>query len=164
MIWGYNSNRNEQLHNSGLSGQHRHGIRTCGGSQCEEIARRIKAKYKNIDFRVVIKHASEWEDYLQQIGRIYGFLRKSNPIVYTFDGKIIGGREQFIAAATKYFGLDEEQLIVQDLTSRVLPFLSRSIVNQPRKKFIRRASKNPASRPCPKKSNSSTRTFWQRES
>lgn len=70
------------------------------------------AKYKNIDFRIVIKHASEWEAYFQQICRIYGFLKTSNPIIYTFDGKIIGGRDQFVTAATKYFGLDEEQLIV----------------------------------------------------
>ena len=75
-------------------------------TKCEEVARRIKAKYKNIDFRIVIKHASEWEDYLQEICRIYGFLNKSNPIVYTFDGKIIGGKEQFLNTATKYFGLD----------------------------------------------------------
>lgn len=87
--------------------------------KCEEIARRIKAKYKNIDFRIVIKHASEWDDYLQEICRIYGFLKKENPIVYTFDGKIIGGKENFLNTATKYFGLDEEQLIVEDLTSKV---------------------------------------------
>lgn len=80
--------------------------------KCEEIARRIKAKYNNIDFRIVIKHSSEWEEYLQEICRIYGFLRKSNPIVYTFDGKIIGGKDNFLSTATKYFGLDEEQLIV----------------------------------------------------
>ena len=60
--------------------------------QCEEIAGRIKSKYKNIDFRIVIKHPSEWEEYLQQICRIYGFLKKSNPIIYTFDGKIIGNK------------------------------------------------------------------------
>lgn len=76
------------------------------------MARRIKSKYKNIDFRIVIKHPSEWEGYLQEICRIYGFLRKSNPIVYTFDGKIIGGKDNFLSTATKYFGLDEEQLIV----------------------------------------------------
>ena len=88
-------------------------------SQCEEIARRIKAKYKNIDFRIVIKHPSEWEEYLQQICRIYGFLKKSNPIIYTFDGKIIGNKEAFMAATAKYFGLDEESLNVENLTNEV---------------------------------------------
>ena len=61
---------------------------------------------------MVIKHPSEWEDYLQQICRIYGFPKKTNPIVYTFDGKIIGSRDSFIKTATQYFGLDEEALIV----------------------------------------------------
>ncbi len=86
-------------------------------TQCEEIARRIKSKYKNIDFRIVIKHPTEWEEYLQQICRIYGFLKKSNPIIYTFDGKIIGNKEAFMAATAKYFGLDEESLNVENLTN-----------------------------------------------
>jgi hypothetical protein len=55
----------------------------------------------------VIKHPTEWEDYLQEICRIYGFHKKSNPIIYTFDGKNIGGRENFVQTATTYFGLDE---------------------------------------------------------
>lgn len=61
---------------------------------------------------MVIKHPSEWDEYLQQICRIYGFLKKSNPIVYTFDGKVIGNRDAFVALTTSYFGLDEERLIV----------------------------------------------------
>ena len=87
--------------------------------KCEEIARRINAKYKNIDFRIVIKHPSEWEDYLQQICRIYGFLNKSNPIIYTFDGKIIGNKDAFLASASKYFGLDENLLRVENVSNKV---------------------------------------------
>ena len=67
----------------------------------------------------MIKHPSEWEEYLQQICRIYGFLNKSNPIVYTFDGKIIGNKDAFIENTSKYFGLPEEQLIVPNLTNKV---------------------------------------------
>lgn len=76
---------------------------------------------------MVIKHPSEWELYLQEICRIYGFLKKSNPIVYTFDGKIIGGRENFVQTATKYFGLDEELLIAEDISSKVMSVACRSI-------------------------------------
>ena len=61
-------------------------------------------------------------------------MRKSNPIVYTFDGKIIGGRDQFVNSATKYFGIDEEQLIVEDLTSKVSVYLPRLILNLQSKK------------------------------
>ena len=68
---------------------------------------------------MVIKHPSEWELYLQEICRIYGFLKKSNPIIYTFDGKIIGGRDNFLQTATRYFGLDEELLIAEDISSKV---------------------------------------------
>lgn len=86
---------------------------------CEELARIIKAKYKNVDFRIVIKHPQEWEDYLNQICRIYGFPNKSNPIIYTYHGKIIGNKDAFIASATKYFGLEPETLSFPNLTNKI---------------------------------------------
>ena len=86
---------------------------------CEEVARRIKAKYKNIDFRIVIKHPKEWDEYLNQICRIYGFLNKSNPIIYTYHGKIIGNKEAFVNNAIKYFGLEPEDLNIASLTNKV---------------------------------------------
>ena len=56
---------------------------------------------------------------MQQICRIYGFLNKSNPIIYTFDGKIIGNKDSFMSTASKYFGLDEEKLIVDNISNKV---------------------------------------------
>lgn len=56
---------------------------------------------------------------MQQVCRIYGFLNKSNPIVYTFDGKIIGNKESFINTTVKYFGIPEESLIIPNLTNAI---------------------------------------------
>lgn len=63
--------------------------------QCEHIANLIKSYYKNIDFRIIIKHPKEWENYIHEILRIYGFKKKFDPIVFTLDGKLIGGIDGF---------------------------------------------------------------------
>lgn len=60
---------------------------------CETIANEIKKFYKNIDFRIIIKHPSEWEEYIHEIRRTYGFKKQLNPIIFTLDGKLIGGIE-----------------------------------------------------------------------
>lgn len=86
---------------------------------CEEIANRIKAKYSNIDFRIIIKHPSEWEAHLQEVCRIYGFRNKSNPIIYTFDGKIIGDKQAFLRNTSKYFGIGEEDMNIGPLSTDV---------------------------------------------
>ena len=67
----------------------------------------------------MIKHPKEWEDYLNQICRIYGFLNKSNPIIYTYHGKIIGNKEAFVNNAVKYFGLEPEDINISALTNKV---------------------------------------------
>jgi hypothetical protein len=77
---------------------------------CEEVAKKIKAKYSNIDFRIIIKHPSEWDSHLQEVCRIYGFRNKSNPIIYTFDGKIIGDKQAFLRTTSKYFGISEKDM------------------------------------------------------
>ena len=52
----------------------------------------IRIYYKDISFKIVLKDPSEWEQYIDEICRIYGFKTKSNPIIYTTDGKLIGDR------------------------------------------------------------------------
>ena len=60
--------------------------------QCENLANMIRIYYKDISFKIVLKDPSEWEQYIDEICRIYGFKTKSNPIIYTTDGKLIGDR------------------------------------------------------------------------
>ena len=86
---------------------------------CEEVANKIKAKYSNIDFRIIIKHPSEWETHLQEVCRIYGFRNKSNPIIYTFDGKMIGDKQAFMRMCYKYFGVPEKGMGIGIVTTDV---------------------------------------------
>lgn len=61
-------------------------------SECENLANMIRSFYPDISFKIVLKDQSEWEHYIDEISRIYGFKVKSNPIIYTIDGKFIGDR------------------------------------------------------------------------
>lgn len=63
-----------------------------GCCKCENLANTIRMFYPDISFKIVLKDISEWEQYIDEVCRIYGFKSKSNPIVYTMDGKLIGDR------------------------------------------------------------------------
>ena len=45
--------------------------------------------------RVVIKHPQEWPSFLSGVCASFGFKRKSTPIVFTADGALIGGLDEF---------------------------------------------------------------------
>jgi len=60
--------------------------------QCENLANIIRSFYHDISFKIVLKDPSEWDLYIDEICRIYGFKIKSNPIIFTIDGKLIGDR------------------------------------------------------------------------
>ena len=60
--------------------------------KCENLANIIRSFYHDISFKIVLKDPSEWDLYIDEICRIYGFKIKSNPIIFTIDGKLIGDR------------------------------------------------------------------------
>lgn len=45
--------------------------------------------------RVVIKHPQEWPSFLSGVCASFGFKRKTTPIVFTPDGALIGGLDEF---------------------------------------------------------------------
>ena len=70
----------------------------------------------------MLKDISEWEAYIDEICRIYGFKTKSNPIIYTLDGSLIGDRQQFLAIVEARFGISNPKLrqgpIVPDINKK----------------------------------------------
>lgn len=79
-------------------------------SECENLANVIQKYYPGISFKIVLKDQSEWELYIDEISRIYGFKVKTNPIVYTIDGKLIGDRVAFLQLAESRFGIANPKL------------------------------------------------------
>mmetsp|Transcript_15025 Transcript_15025/g.12754 ORF Transcript_15025/g.12754 Transcript_15025/m.12754 type:complete len:80 (+) Transcript_15025:79-318(+) len=77
-------------------------------TKCENLARRIKSLYSNIEFNFVLKHPSEWDLCIKTLCRHYGFKTPSNPIIFAKTGKLIGSYEDFIKEAKDKFSLDTE--------------------------------------------------------
>lgn len=79
------------------------------------MCNKIRRVYKGIDFRIVGKHASEWEDYIGNISKIYGFKRKENPTAFTNEGRYVGGYEETVQELTRKFGAHSVALEEADI-------------------------------------------------
>ena len=65
-------------------------------AECEIIGEFLQANCNDVSVKTVIKHKTEWNDFLDSVCRTYGFKRKSCPIVYTIEGSLIGDASAFV--------------------------------------------------------------------
>lgn len=79
-------------------------------ANCELLGHFIKEKYPNIPIKVIIKHPNEWEKFLKDICKTYGYKKSSNPIIFKTDGLLIGDYESFTSHLVKYFGIEIQSL------------------------------------------------------
>ena len=49
----------------------------------------------DVCMKTIIKDQSEWTEFCDGLCRSYGFENKYCPIIYTLEGKLIGGARQF---------------------------------------------------------------------
>ena len=52
-------------------------------SEVENLCTRLKGVYRDIGFKIISKHEKDWENYITQICKIYGFKDKLDPICFT---------------------------------------------------------------------------------
>ncbi len=71
--------------------------------ECEIIGEFLKENCNDVNVQVVIKHKSEWIKFIDSICRNYGFGRKSCPIVYTLEGKLIGDTSAFVEHVKQHY-------------------------------------------------------------
>ncbi|CAD8078990.1 unnamed protein product [Paramecium primaurelia] len=95
-------------------------------AECENMANLIRQYYPEISFKIVLKDLTQWEQYADEICRIYGFKQKSNPIIYTMDGCLIGDRNAFISLAESRFGFSDPKLRQGPIT----PDVNKKIAKQ----------------------------------
>lgn len=102
--------------------------------QLENRCNKVRRAYKGIDFRIISKHPSEWEEYISNICKIYGFKRKENPTSFTTGGRYVGGYEEMVQEMTKKFGADGVALDQADIVNPDVVFgllqLNIRITNQ----------------------------------
>ena len=63
-------------------------------AECEYLGHQLDLS-SEASVRVVVKHPQEWPSFLRGVCASFGFKRKSTPIVFTVDGALIGGLEDF---------------------------------------------------------------------
>lgn len=62
--------------------------------------------------KFIVKDNTEWNDFIDSVCRSYGFDKKTCPIVYTLEGKLIGDGRAFIEHVREKF--DVTQTITKD--------------------------------------------------
>lgn len=67
----------------------------------------VNSTFENVHIKKIIKHPSDWPNYLDEICKIYGFKEKLNPICFTPEGILIGCHVRFKAMLQKKFGTDK---------------------------------------------------------
>ena len=81
---------------------------------------KVKTTYRNIKFKIISKHEEEWENYVKEICKMYGFKDKLDPICFTPQGHLIGGTEQFKQLLQDKLKVEELQLNQKDETNEAV--------------------------------------------
>jgi len=55
----------------------------------------LESNCPDVSVKTVIKDHSEWDEFVDSVCRSYGFENKYHPLIYTIEGKIIGGALEF---------------------------------------------------------------------
>ena len=72
---------------------------------CQHLGEKLQKSAPSVSVRCVMKHPSEWEPFLKSVCNGYGFSSPSSPIVFTVDGKLIGGKSEFKRHVLFTYGL-----------------------------------------------------------
>ena len=54
--------------------------------------------------KFVIKDTAEWDVFVDDVCRSYGFVKKTCPLVYTLEGTLIGDGREFVAYVRERYG------------------------------------------------------------
>lgn len=59
----------------------------------------------DVEVKYVIKDKTEWDQFIQSVCRSYGFVlpKSSSVVVYTLEGKLIGGGNEFVDYVREQF-------------------------------------------------------------
>ena len=85
--------------------------------QLENRCNKIRRVFSNCDFRIVSKYNKEWEEYISNVCKIYGFKKKLNPTAFTKEGRYIGGYEEMVRELDARFNAKDIALEKRDETS-----------------------------------------------
>lgn len=65
-------------------------------AECQIAGEYLQNNTPDVNVQFVIKDASEWKVFIDSVCRLYGFPKKTCPIVYTLEGTFIGDGKEFL--------------------------------------------------------------------
>lgn len=80
--------------------------------QCQLLGEYLSSNTPDVEVKYIVKDNSEWPLFVDSVCRSYGFDKKTCPIVYTLEGKLIGDGRAFIEHVREKF--DVSQSITKD--------------------------------------------------
>ena len=72
--------------------------------QCQLLGEYLEKNCPDVSVKFIIKHQSEWADFITATCRSYGFYEKTCPLVYTIEGTLIGDGASFVEHVRERFG------------------------------------------------------------
>jgi len=81
-------------------------------SECQLLGEYLSSNTPDVEVKYIVKDNSEWPLFVDSVCRSYGFDKKTCPIVYTLEGKLIGDGRAFIEHVREKF--DVSQSITKD--------------------------------------------------
>lgn len=74
-------------------------------AQCQIIGEYIEKNCPDIKVKIIIKDASEWDQFADAVVRSYGFHKKTCPLIYSLEGDLIGDNSNFVDYLRSRFGV-----------------------------------------------------------
>jgi len=65
-------------------------------AECQIAGEFLEKNVADVNVKFVIKDTKEWKEFIDSVCRLYGFPKKSCPIVYTIEGTYIGDGKEFL--------------------------------------------------------------------
>lgn len=73
-------------------------------AECQMLGEMLEKNCPDVSIKTVIKHQSEWPEFLDSVCRSYGFADKTCPLIFTLEGTLIGDGSGFVEHIREKYG------------------------------------------------------------
>jgi hypothetical protein len=100
-------------------------------AECVFLAENLKVNFPSLKFITVLKHYEEWDDYAEKVCNLFGFEKKTHPLVFYSSGVFIGNKDNFFKLVNHNFKIsvlsEDGQLLID---SQVIQSLVQQQIKQ----------------------------------
>lgn len=75
---------------------------------CILLIQELHRCYPQINTFYVLKHPEEWNNYAEEVCKLFGFKKSSHPLVFLSNGTFIGGKDVLFSSIKRIFNIEYE--------------------------------------------------------